>query len=290
MPHPSYRLNPGDMFQVDPDMVMFAAGRPKNAGGKEARKAAKAGTYGTTRPKSPRRAAEATAGEAATPADEAEVEAEAGAETTLEQDPDTTDAPEPVQADMAPTRGSIIRLVKQAKELLAGAPKLRVKDKHQLRNFIKRAKPLLTKAGRQSATPAQIVEELNNLVKELNLDGERANVSAAVSDAAPQTGAAVTVPQSLDDLTDTELQRLENLIIQEEENPADPTKPYHTPWKPRDFLAPFAFIPKYLEVNQNICSAIYLRHPVARRGSAEVPSPFPYHIHQLAFNWYLRRR
>lgn len=290
MPHPSYRLNPGDMFQVDPDMVMFAAGRPKNAGGKEARKAAKAGTYGTTRPKSPRRAAGAGADEATAAADEAEAEAEA-VETTLEQDPDTTDAPEPVPADMAPTRGSIMRLVRQAKDLLAGDPKLRVKDKHQLRNFIKRAKPLLTKAGRQSATPAQIVEELNGLVKELNLDGERANASAAMSDAAPPAGTtAAAVPQSLDDLTDTELLRLENLILQEEENPADPTKPYHTPWKPRDFLAPFAFIPKYLEVNQNICSAIYLRHPVARRGSAEVPSPFPYHIHQLAFNWYLRRR
>lgn len=60
-------------------------------------------------------------------------------------------------------------------------------------------------------------------------------------------------------------------------------------WQPRPFIAPFAFIPRYLEVNQKICAAVYLRHPVARPGSAEVPTPFPRVINELAFNWYLRR-
>lgn len=31
-------------------------------------------------------------------------------------------------------------------------------------------------------------------------------------------------------------------------NPIDVTKPYATPWRPRDYLPPFAFIPRYLEV------------------------------------------
>jgi hypothetical protein len=73
-------------------------------------------------------------------------------------------------------------------------------------------------------------------------------------------------------------------------NPRDDTKPYHTPWRPRDFMAAFAFIPRYLEVNQNICSAVYLRHPVAKPGLAEVPTPFHPETGQLTFNWYLRRR
>lgn len=30
-------------------------------------------------------------------------------------------------------------------------------------------------------------------------------------------------------------------------NPIDVTKPYATPWRPRDYLPPFAFIPRYLE-------------------------------------------
>jgi hypothetical protein len=66
--------------------------------------------------------------------------------------------------------------------------------------------------------------------------------------------------------------------------------PYATPWRPRDYMSAFAFIPRYLEVNQNICAAVYLRHPVARQGLAEVPTPFHIETGQLAFNWYLRNR
>lgn len=77
---------------------------------------------------------------------------------------------------------------------------------------------------------------------------------------------------------------------QERQNPKDSSKPYATPWRARDFMAPFAFIPRYLEVNQRICAAVYLRHPVARPGLAEVPTPFPPVVSQLAHNWYLKRR
>ncbi|KAH6635356.1 hypothetical protein B0J18DRAFT_45255 [Chaetomium sp. MPI-SDFR-AT-0129] len=77
---------------------------------------------------------------------------------------------------------------------------------------------------------------------------------------------------------------------QERQNPKDSSKPYATPWRARDYMAPFAFIPRYLEVNQRICAAVYLRHPVARPGLAEVPTPFPPVVSQLAHNWYLKRR
>lgn len=62
------------------------------------------------------------------------------------------------------------------------------------------------------------------------------------------------------------------------------------PWSPRNYMSAFAFIPRYLEVNQNVCSAVYLRHPVARPGLAEVPTPFGLETGLLAFQWYLRRR
>lgn len=61
-------------------------------------------------------------------------------------------------------------------------------------------------------------------------------------------------------------------------------------WRTRNWMSAFAFIPRYLEVNQNVCSAVYLRHPVARPGLAEVPSPFAAETQTLAFQWYLRRR
>lgn len=70
----------------------------------------------------------------------------------------------------------------------------------------------------------------------------------------------------------------------------DDAKPYYTPWKPRDFLNVFAYIPRYLEVNHNICHAVYLRHPVARKGECEVPTPFTQETMQLSHAWYLRRR
>lgn len=70
----------------------------------------------------------------------------------------------------------------------------------------------------------------------------------------------------------------------------DETKPYRTPWRPRYYLSAFAFIPKYLEVNHNTGHAVYLRHPVARPGQSEVPTPFHPETMQLAFNWFLRRR
>lgn len=62
------------------------------------------------------------------------------------------------------------------------------------------------------------------------------------------------------------------------------------PWTSKDWMSAFAFIPRYLEVNQNVCSAVYLRDPVARPGIAEVPSPFAPETLGLAFQWYLRRR
>ncbi|CAD6501211.1 BgTH12-01465 [Blumeria graminis f. sp. triticale] len=68
------------------------------------------------------------------------------------------------------------------------------------------------------------------------------------------------------------------------------SKSYPTPWRPRKFMSAFAFIPRYLEVRQSICAGVYLRHPVARPGLSEVPSPYPMEIMQLAYNWYLRRR
>jgi hypothetical protein len=85
-------------------------------------------------------------------------------------------------------------------------------------------------------------------------------------------------------------QLLQQALQRARENPVDASKPYATPWRPRDYMSAFAFIPRYLEVNQNVCSAVYLRHPVARPGLAEVPSPISTESAALAFNWYLRRR
>jgi hypothetical protein len=91
-------------------------------------------------------------------------------------------------------------------------------------------------------------------------------------------------------LSDRDLKDLRAALELLKDNPIDPSKPYLTPWQPREYMSAFAFIPRYLEVNQNICAAVYLRHPVARPGLAEVPTPFAEGTNASAFAWYLRRR
>ncbi|GAP85973.1 putative 30S ribosomal subunit protein [Rosellinia necatrix] len=275
MPYPAYRLNPGDMFQVDPERVLYATGLPKSP------------PKNSKRP-SPRPQNEATEDDAEGEA-EAAAEAESGADAVKpEQDPDTTDAPEPIPADMKPTRKQILNLTVQARAIL-GEEQLSVAQKKGLRNFIKSAKTLMSRAGRSSASPSEIAGELSTLLGELDIGAGR--------DGKESSGAASSAAASSDpmmSLSDAELRmleaRMEEHIREEKENPHNSSKPYATPWRPRNYMAPFAFIPQYLEVNQNICSAVYLRHPVARAGAAEVPTPYPIGVNQLAFNWYLRRR
>ncbi|PFH55614.1 hypothetical protein XA68_17946 [Ophiocordyceps unilateralis] len=91
------------------------------------------------------------------------------------------------------------------------------------------------------------------------------------------------------DFTPGQMRWLIKLLGEVSENLVDDKKPYATPWRPRPYMSAFAFIPRYLEVNPYVCAAVYLRHPVARKGLAEVPTPFSYLTSQLAHNWYLGR-
>ena len=59
---------------------------------------------------------------------------------------------------------------------------------------------------------------------------------------------------------------------------------------PKPFSQPFLFVPDYLEVNYNTCSACFLRSPISRPGKTEIPSPFPPQMHALAYEFYARNR
>ncbi|KAI0432113.1 hypothetical protein F5Y09DRAFT_302605 [Xylaria sp. FL1042] len=268
VPYPAYRLNPGDMFQVDPERVLYATGLPKLPPKESQRPSSLAN--------------EDEAGEETPEATAEEVSEVQAAEP--EQDPDTTDAPEATPVDMKPTRKQIQDLTAQAKAILKEQP-LSVAQKKGLRSFIQSTKPLLTRAGRPNASPTEITDTLSTLLAELDLGVSGHEKTASEENASSNSAASLSAAE----LKQLE-QRMTEHMREEEENPYDPSKPYATPWRPRNYMAPFAFIPQYLEVNQNICSAVYLRHPVARNGSAEVPTPYPVEVNQLAFNWYLRRR
>jgi hypothetical protein len=64
--------------------------------------------------------------------------------------------------------------------------------------------------------------------------------------------------------------------------------PFHLP----DYASPFIFVPAYLEVSFPTCSTIYLRHPSARPGYSEIPTPYDAdgEIVRLAWEWYSKVR
>lgn len=65
-----------------------------------------------------------------------------------------------------------------------------------------------------------------------------------------------------------------------------------TPFVLPDYAAPFIFIPAYIEPSFATCSAVYVRHPTARPGYSEIPTPYDAdgEVIRLAWEWYARRR
>lgn len=328
MRSPGYLLNPGDMFQVDVERVLYATGKPKNPqeiarldkllrereereAAAEAKDAAlraakrqeladklKAGDGGGGEGPSAEASEQATGETAVEAESEAAVEAaatDADAAGMLGEDG------EPMTEDerAAQHKRQLKKLIQDAKTLLKdGQDKMSAKHKQRVRLFLSEAKRAISRLGKNAAaldpdadlSRDSVMTQLATILKGLNLDhAQQAKAEAdAAADAAEPT--PQTWEQELQTLTKAEQDALARLLAEDAENPVDETKPYLTPWQPRRYIAPFAFIPRYLEVNQNICAAVYLRHPVARRGEAEVPTPFPIDQNQLAFNWYLRRR
>lgn len=66
----------------------------------------------------------------------------------------------------------------------------------------------------------------------------------------------------------------------------------HTPFHLPDYATPFIFVPAYLEVSFPACSTVYLRHPTARPGYSEIPTPYDAdgEVVRLAWEWYAKVR
>lgn len=291
MRHPSYLLNPGDMFQVNPESVLFATGKKKPSTNSGNGKAARSSEEGE----------EEAEGEAEAETEEATAEAESSKPAESEEK-----LPEAAKGDISSELKFLTRAAKEILERQKGD--LKVKQKKRFRNFIKMSRDALSRSGRPGGAEAvasdkTVVDEVNSMLRDLVISdpkvGEKAEETGVftadevskASETAEKEGAQVEkVVKKSDVMSDKEVEQMNKLLKEWEDNPEDLSKPYLTPWEPRRFMGAFAYIPRYLEVNQNICAAVYLRHPVARQRFAEVPTPFPPHVMQLAFNWYLRRR
>ncbi|KAK4945478.1 hypothetical protein LTR10_015374 [Elasticomyces elasticus] len=278
MRYPGYLLNPGDMFQVVPERVMYATGAPKVV--EKAKATEEENTENT--------------------------ETEAAAETASEEvEPESKSQEEDIDVDQDP-REVLKALQTQAKSILGQNKKdLGAKGKQNLRAFSKAVRRLLSKS-KASGLPRNDAEaQFAEIQQQLNIRRENqaagttalpsARDAATPSENVETTEAATepaTQPQTSKQetsLSDDDYNELLSALRTMNENPVDESKPYATPWMPRDFMSAFAFIPRYLEVSHKICAAVYLRHPVARPGLAEVPTPYNDYTNSSAFTWYLRR-
>ncbi|PCH42006.1 alpha-L RNA-binding motif-containing protein [Wolfiporia cocos MD-104 SS10] len=72
---------------------------------------------------------------------------------------------------------------------------------------------------------------------------------------------------------------------------ADPKKNL-TPFSLPPYASPSIFIPAYIEPSFATCSAIYVRHPTARPGYSEIPTPYDAdgEVIRAAWEWYTRVR
>lgn len=273
MRYPGYLLNPGDMFQVDPERVMWATGAPKLSP-----KTAKEGEGDEEGEES-----------ASDPAEE---------QVTLEEDEfDVERDPRDVLKDLRAKAKSILSKSKQD---------IGAKRKQDLRAFALAIKKLLSKSTSSTILTDSLEAQFAEIQNQLNIRREN-KAAGTTSSPSEQSGdiqesSSEEVPAEAESpdgaarkqqttiLNDADYNELYTALLSMQENPVDDSKPYATPWTPRDYMSAFAFIPRFLEVNHNICAAVYLRHPVARPGLAEVPSPYPADVQSVAFAWYLRRR
>ncbi|KAL8782941.1 MAG: hypothetical protein Q9213_004997 [Squamulea squamosa] len=268
MIYPGYLLNPGDMFQVEPERVMFATGASKDAGERRAgRKARQKLQTSATKPQD-------------------SLSSESDPVPTIEDPPPTAAVEERSSDD---TKETLQSLLSQARSLLttpSSASNLSGKRKQDLRAFQRLLKSILSRSRGQGIFPQQSTTLTDSLDAQLQELTQKLNLNPA-----PLPDEKVD-PRDLgpETLTPENSSLLRKALTEARENPIDVTKPYATPWRPRPYMSAFAFIPRYLEVHHRICSAVYLRHPVARPGLAEVPTPFGNDVNALSFNWYLRRR
>lgn len=334
MIHPGYLLNPGDMFQVDPERVLFATGAPKDkenrSDGIRAKRRAREVKKNKKRGTQKKRASSSGNEETTEVEPVEEGESAEATSVTATTEPVPAEIPEisPEEQKKADDktrraqRALFQDLLQHVKDIQASKDAPSAKRKQELRMVMKKIRSSMGRM--RSKTIDDVATDINELMSKLTIadrpkgvplseatkkaEGE-AQKEASTAEANETTPAeqSSTEEQTTSqpsaeqppsnpferrrgDITKDTQTAVSDLLAETRDNPYNPSKPYATPWSPRPFMSAFAFIPRYLEVNQNICSAVYLRHPVARPGLAEVPTPFSYDVSQLAYLWYLRRR
>lgn len=291
MIYPGYLLNPGDMFQVDPERVLYATGAFKERFSQRARRAVKREQQ-RQKAKAQKQIEEASAEK------DPEEPAESANSTALVplQEPKQEDSLEGQTDSMLrkkinKKKNEALKKVKHFYNHGVAIKALSAKRKQDIRALIKEIKTICDKfpVSEFSTLDSKLAPLLAQVEDPQETRVFRAPEEPESEDSEPNAY-RVGRTAELDAYEKGQRARIIQRMEELRENPHDPSKPYATPWQPRPYMAPFVFIPRYLEVNQKVCAAVYLRHPQARPGLSEVPSPFGPETQQLAFTWYLRRK
>lgn len=284
MRHPGYQLNPGDLFAVDVDTVLWATGLPKQ--GQE--QALIENDKEDIENEDEVSTLESDSVESKSSEDVAELSStlETNVKIEEEEDEDLTEALNIAASDSKTIKENKKSLenVRQIIDEVIEKINPSSKRKQELR-AIRKQIPRLISRLKHDDNPSEIQTMEGNLQEVLEKieTATEPSVREETSDSPKKSSFQERKDRYVD--PDGHISALAAAY-----NEFLPDRSYAQPWQPRDWMAPFAFVPRYLEVNYNICSAVYLRHPVARPGLSEVPTPFHQEIGGLAHNWYLRRR
>ena len=100
-----------------------------------------------------------------------------------------------------------------------------------------------------------------------------------------KTDAEQTTESPLEPHTTSESKTVPKSKAERDETPLTPfyLPPYASPW---------LFIPAYIEPSFATCSVVYVRHPTARPGYSEIPTPYDADgtLIRYAWEWYMQRR
>ena len=120
----------------------------------------------------------------------------------------------------------------------------------------------------QTASEARIEDEVVGTAK---TDAEQTTEQTTESPVEPQTTSeskTVSTPKA--------------------ESDKAPLTPFYLP----PYASPWLFIPAYIEPSFATCSVVYVRHPTARPGYSEIPTPYDADgtLIRYAWEWYMQRR
>ena len=344
MVHPSYLLNPGDMFQVEVERVLYATGLQRGKRTKDDEMATHLirgnDAFFNSKVRKTQQIEASTQNK-----EQKQKDNNDDAEETTEQGGETANKkPAKVSLDQLSPEAQwnlreriFRRAIRQIKFIFQQKPeKLSIGDKVRLLRFRDMVSRAVSHSRHGELTVDQMMDAVEDHVRDVNarnkywtaevrkyedseqvisqpLEGEAREGGSATSTEVTKNdhsksrklpskqiwrGLVSSMPHQLQNQFDSwrlasldarDSKYLRDLLKRELEDPVDESKSYATPWQPRRYAGALAFIPRYLEVNPNVCAAVYLRHPVARKGMAEVPTPFNYFNNQLVHNWYARR-